>query len=227
MLKYEIQGGTLPVVVCYPENGRTLCTEKGAMSWMTPNMEMSTNMGGGVGKAFGRMFSGESIFMNEYTAKGDGAMIAFASSLPGSILPFELSNGESIVVQKRGFLAMEKGMDLSVHFQKKFGAGLFGGEGFILQRVSGNGVCFVEIDGACIKYDLKAGESLVLDTGYLAAFTGNCSVDIERVKGVKNMLFGGEGIFNTKITGPGTIYIQTMPLCQLAGCIGPHIAVKG
>lgn len=225
MLKYEIQGGNLPVVVCYPEKGQALCTEKGAMSWMTPNMEMSTSANGGIGKAFGRVFSGESIFLNEYEAHGDGAMIAFASSLPGSIIPFELSNGESLVVQKRGFLAMEKGMELSVHFQRKLGAGFFGGEGFIMQKITGNGVCFVEIDGSCTKIELKPGESLMVDTGYLAAFTGSCSIDIERVKGVKNMLFGGEGLFNTKITGPGTVYLQSMPAYQLAGAIQPYIVV--
>ena len=149
MLKYEIEGGNLPVVICYPEAGQTLCTQSGAMSWMSPNMEMQTNSGGGFKKAVGRLLAGDSIFLNEYTPVGGQGMIAFASSFPGTIIPFQITPGHGIIVQKSGFLAMEKGMDLSVHFQKKVGAGFFGGEGFIMQRITGNGLAFVEIDGYC------------------------------------------------------------------------------
>lgn len=223
MIKYDIQGGTLPVVICYPESGQCLKTEKGAMSWMSPNMEMTTNAGGGFGGVFGRMISGESIFMNEYRAKGGSGMIAFASSLPGSILPYEVTPGNDIIVQKGGFLAMEEGCNLSIAIQKKFGAGFFGGEGFIMQRVSGQGLVFLEIDGSCTKYDLKPGEQLIVDTGYLAAYTGNCKVDIQTVKGLKNAVFGGEGLFNTVITGPGTVYLQSMPIAGIAGAINPYI----
>ena len=147
MIRYEIEGGHLPVVICYPEMGETLCTERGAMSWMSPNMHMETNSGGGFKKMLGRMLSGESLFMNEYTAQGGPGMIAFASNFPGSIIPFEVTEGNGIIVQKRGFLAMEKGLDLSVYFQHKLGRGLFGGEGFIMQKISGNGLVFLEIDG--------------------------------------------------------------------------------
>lgn len=225
MLKYEIEGGSLPVVICYPEANQTICTESGAMSWMSPNMVMSTNTGGGVKKAFGRLFSGESIFMNEYTPEGGAGMIAFASSFPGSIIPYEVSAGNSIIVQKNSFLAMEKGLDLSVYFQKKLGKGLFGGEGFIMQKISGNGLVFLEIDGYCKEYTLGVGESIIVDTGYLAAMTESCQMDIQSVKGIKNTLFGGEGFFNTKITGPGKVYIQSMPVINTAQALSPYLRV--
>ena len=223
MIKYEIKGGDLPVVVCYPEAGEVLKSERGAMSWMTPNMEMSTNA---KGNFLGRALAGESIFMNEYKANGSGGMIAFASSFPGSIVAYEVTPGNDIVIQKGGFLAMEAGLNLSIHFQKKLGAGFFGGEGFILQKVSGNGIVFMEIDGSCIEYDLQAGQQLIVDTGILAAFTGSCSVDIKAVKGFKNVMFGGEGLFNTIVTGPGKVYLQSMPIPGVAGAIRPYIATK-
>ena len=141
MIEYKIEGGNLPVVICSPEAGQTLCTEKGSMSWMSPNMKMETNTGG-FKKAIGRIFSGESIFLNEYTAIGEKGMIAFASSLPGTIIPYEVTPTKGIIVQKRGFLAMEKGLNLSVYFQKRLGKGLLGGEGFIMQRISGKGIVF-------------------------------------------------------------------------------------
>lgn len=223
MIKYEIKGGTLPVVICYPEAGQCLKTERGAMSWMTPNMEMSTNA---KGNFLGRALSGESIFMNEYRANGSGGTIAFSSSFPGSIIPFEVSPGNEIVIQKGGFLAMEESLSLSIHFQKKLGAGFFGGEGFIMQKVSGNGIVFMEIDGSCSEYELAAGQQLIVDTGYLAAFTGSCSIDVKAVKGFKNIMFGGEGLFNTVITGPGKVYLQSMPVPRVAGAIRPYIATK-
>ena len=223
MIRYEIEGGHLPVVICYPEEYQTLCTEKGAMSWMSPNMKMETNTGGGIGKMFGRLFSGESIFMNEYTPERGSGMIAFASSFPGSIIPYHVTEGNGIIVQKRGFLAMEKGLDLSVYFQKSLGRGFFGGEGFIMQKISGNGMVFLEIDGHCKEYTLASGESIILDTGYLAAMSETCTMDIQTVKGVKNMFFGGEGIFHTRVTGPGKVYIQSMPIVNVAAAIDPYI----
>lgn len=223
MIKYEIEGGSLPVVICYPEIGQTLCTQSGAMSWMSPNMQMQTNSGGGIKKALGRLFSGDSIFMNEYTPQGGNGMISFASSFPGSIIPFEITNGNGIIVQKSGFLAMEKGLNLSVFFQKSLGRGFFGGEGFIMQRISGEGTAFVEIDGYCKEYTLAAGESIIVDTGYLAAMSETCTMDIQTVKGIKNALFGGEGIFNTRITGPGKVYIQSMPIINTAQRLIPYL----
>ena len=225
MIRYEIEGGNLPVVICYPKEGETLCTESGAMSWMSPNIKMETNTGGGVRKVFGRMFSGESIFMNEYTPVGGDGMIAFASSFPGSIIPYRVSLGSGIIVQKRGFLAMEKGLDLSVYFQKRLSRGLFGGEGFILQKITGEGMVFLEIDGYCKEYELGMGESILVDTGYLAAMTEGCTLDIQTVKGVKNVLFGGEGLFHTRITGPGKVYIQSMPIVNMAGRLTPYLNI--
>lgn len=226
MIRYEIEGGNLPVVICYPEAGQTLCTESGAMSWMSPNMKMDTNSGGGIKKALGRMFSGESIFMNEYTAQGGTGMIAFASSFPGSIIPYQVSEGNGIVVQKRGFLAMEKGLDLSVFFQKKLGRGFFGGEGFIMQRITGYGMVFLEIDGYCKEYNLSVGESIIVDTGYLAAMSDTCTMDIQPVQGAKNIFFGGEGLFHTRITGPGKVYIQSMPVINTAQALSPYLNIN-
>ena len=223
MIRYEIEGGHLPVVICYPEAGQTLCTESGGMSWMSPNMKMDTNSGGGLKKMLGRMFSGESLFMNEYTALGGPGMIAFASSFPGSIIPYQVTPGNGIIVQKRGFLAMEKGLELSVYLQKKLGKGLFGGEGFIMQRITGNGLVFLEIDGHCKEYDLAAGQSIIVDTGYLAAMSESCTMDIQPVQGVKNVFLGGEGLFHTRITGPGKVYIQSMPLINTAQALTPYL----
>lgn len=226
MIRYEIEGGNLPVVICYPEAGQTLCTESGAMSWMSPNMKMDTNSGGGLKKAFGRLLSGESIFMNEYTAQGGTGMIAFASSFPGSIIPYQVSEGNGIVVQKRGFLAMEKGLDLSVYFQKKLGRGFFGGEGFIMQRITGYGMVFLEIDGYCKEYNLGVGESIIVDTGYLAAMSDTCTMDIQPVQGAKNIFLGGEGLFHTRITGPGKVYIQSMPVINTAQALSPYLNIE-
>lgn len=226
MIKYEIEGGNLPVVVCYPQENQTLCTESGAMSWMSSNMVMNTNAGGGVKKALGRLFSGESIFMNEYTAVGSSGMIAFASSFPGSIIPYQVTEGNGIIVQKRGFLAMEKGLDLSIYFQKSLGRGFFGGEGFIMQKISGNGMVFLEIDGYCKEYELAAGESIIVDTGYLAAMSESCTMDVQTLKGVKNIFFGGEGLFNTKVTGPGKVYIQSMPVINTARVLKPYLDIN-
>lgn len=224
-MKYQIVGEPLPVVICDVEPGEVMITEKGAMSWMSPNMHMETQGTGGFGKMMGRMFSGESMFQNKYTAQGGPGQIAFASSFPGSIRAIEISPGNEIVVQKRGFLASEQSVELSVFFQKKFGAGLFGGEGFVMQKLSGHGVAFVEIDGYAIEYTLGPGQSMLIDTGYIAMMDATCSIDIQSVGGVKNALLGGEGLFNTLVTGPGRVTLQTMPVNAVAGAISPFIAV--
>ena len=218
-MQYRILGEPLPVVVCDVAAGETLITEKGAMSWMTPNMKMDTTSNGGIGRALGRMFSGESFFQNRYTAEGGPGQIAFASSFPGSIRAFAITPDAPMIVQKSAFLAAEQGVELSVHFQKRLGAGFFGGEGFIMQRLSGQGTAFVEIDGYACEYTLAPGQSMIVDTGYLAAMTATCSMDIVAVPGVKNMLFGGEGLFNTVVTGPGQIILQTMPISAVAGTL--------
>ncbi|MBM6686505.1 TIGR00266 family protein [Faecalicatena contorta] len=222
-MRYQIQGETLPVVICELEGGETMITEGGGMAWMSPNMKMETSTNGGVGKAFGRMFSGESMFQNNYTAMGGPGMIAFASSFPGSIRAFEITPGNEMIFQKSAFLAGEAGVNMSIFFNKKIGAGLFGGEGFIMQKFSGNGTVFAEFDGHVIEYELQAGQQIVVDTGHLAGMTASCNMEIKSVPGVKNMLFGGEGFFNTIITGPGRIWLQTMPISNVAAVLRNYI----
>lgn len=222
-MKYQIQGETLPVVICELEGGEKIVTEGGGMAWMSPNMKMETSTNGGVGKAFGRMFSGEAIFQNIYTSEGGPGMIAFASSFPGSVKAFEISPGNEMILQKNAFLAGEAGVELSIFFNKKLGAGLFGGEGFIMQRISGQGIVFAEFDGHVVEYELQMGQQIVVDTGHLAAMTTSCSMEIKSVPGVKNMVFGGEGIFNTIISGPGKIWLQSMPISNVAGVLRKYI----
>ncbi|MEG0615498.1 MAG: TIGR00266 family protein [Oscillospiraceae bacterium] len=222
-MRYEINGTPLPVVSCFLNSGETMITERGSMSWMSPNMKMETTSNGGIGKALGRMFSGDSLFQNRYVAEGGEGMITFASSFPGSIIPFEITAARPIIVQKSGFLASESGVELSIFFQKKLGAGFFGGEGFIMQKLSGNGMAFVEVDGHVMEYTLGAGQSMIVDTGFLAAMDATCSMEIKSVPGLKNMVFGGEGLFNTVVSGPGKIYLQSMPASSFAMAIRPFI----
>ena len=221
-MRYQIQGDTLPVAICQLEPGEKMITERGSMSWMSPNMLMETSTNGGVGKALGRMFSGEAMFQNTYTAQGGPGLIAFASSFPGSIQAFQVAPGQEYIFQKKSFLASEAGVTLSTHIQKKLSSGLFGGEGFIMQKVSGQGLVFAEFDGHVVEYELAAGQSIVVDSGYLAAMTTSCNMEIKSVPGVKNMFLGGEGVFNTVVTGPGHVWLQTMPISAVAGCLLPY-----
>lgn len=222
-MNYSIEGEPLPVIICTLEDGETMITEKGAMSWMSPNMQMETTSNGGIGKMFGRAFSGESMFVNRYTARGGNGLIAFASSFPGSIRAFNIAPGQEIIAQKSAFLASTTDVELSIFFQKRVASGFFGGEGFIMQKLSGNGTVFLEFDGYVKEYELSQGQQIIVDTGYLAAMTAGCSIEIQTVPGVKNMLFGGEGLFNTVVTGPGRVWLQSMPVAQLAGAIRPFI----
>ena len=218
-MKYEIKGGYFPVVTCTLSSGEQMITEKGSMVWMSSNIDMETQ-GGGLGKMFSKAFSGESMFQNIYTARGEG-MITFGSSFPGQIIPLQVSPGREMILQKSAFLASETGVNLSIFFNKKLGAGLFGGEGFIMQKISGQGIAFVEIDGELVEYGLKPGEVLVVDTGNVAGFESTVSMDIRQVPGLKNKLLGGEGLFNTHLTGPGKVWLQTMPIVNVA------MALKG
>ncbi len=220
-MQYEIIGGSFPVVTCNLQNGESMITESGSMVWMSPNMEMETS-GGGLGKMFSRAFSGENLFQNIYTARGQG-MIAFGSSFPGKIIPLEIGPGREMILQKKAFLAAERGVDLSIHFNKKLGTGLFGGEGFIMQRLSGQGTAFAEIDGDLVIYNLAPGQQMVVDTGNVAGFETTVSMEIRQVPGLKNAFFGGEGLFNTVLTGPGKIWLQTMPVMNVAMAIRPFI----
>ncbi len=222
-MKYEIQGGNFPVVICNLEANETMITEGGGMSWMSPNMEMKTTSNGGIGKMLGRMVTREKMFQNKYTALGGPGMIAFGSSLPGEIMALEIGPDKEYVAQKASFLASTEGVQLSTFFQKKIGSGVFSGEGFIMQKLTGNGTAFVEVDGSAIKYSLEAGQKMIVDTGYVVLMSSTCSMDIQQVKGVKNIVFGGEGLFNTVVTGPGEVVVQTMPVSKIAGSIRPYV----
>lgn len=225
-MEYEIKGGAFPVVICQLASGEQMITEKGGMVWMSPNMEMTTS-GGGMGKMFAKAFSGESMFQNIYTAKGGSGMIAFGSCFPGRILPLQIAPGREIVLQKSAFLASEVGVQMAVHFNKKLGTGFFGGEGFIMQRLSGSGMAFAEVDGELVEYDLAPGQQMIVDTGCVLGFDSTVSINIQQVKGLKNKLLGGEGFFNTVLTGPGKIWLQTMPISNVAGAISPYIPSSG
>lgn len=224
-MKYEIKGGNLPVVEITLESGETIITESGAMSWMSENLTMDTESGGAK-KAFSRVFSGESLFLNKYTAEGGEGSIAFSSSFPGSILDVQLSRDKDLIIQKGAFLAAESSIDLSIFFQKKLGTALFGGEGLIMQRVSGDGLVFLEIDGSLIEKDLAPGEVMYIDNGYLAFMEDTVKFDIEKIKGLKNIFFGGEGLFVARVEGPGKIGLQTQPIIQHAGALIPYLPTK-
>lgn len=218
-METKIIGDSLPVVTCKLQKGETVITEAGAMSWMDDNITMSTSTNGGIMKGLGRALAGESLFMNKYTAEKDGVEISFSSSFPGKILEFDLNQGEKIIAQKRAFLCAQDSVNISLHFRKKIGAGFFGGEGFIMQKIKGPGKVFLEIDGEVVKKELQAGEKLKLDNGYVAAMTENINLDIETVPGIKNIVFGGEGLFLTTVKGPGTIWLQSMPMSKLANML--------
>lgn len=228
-MNYEIKGGNLPVVEIKLAQGEKVISENGAMSWMTPNMKLETSTGaggnGGIGKLIGRAFTGESLFMNTFTAEGSDGMVAFASSFAGEIKAINIEPGKEYVCQKRAFLASSDGVSLSTFFHK-VGAGLLGGEGFILQKLTGQGVAFLEIDGSIVEYELGAGEKMIVDQGYLAYMDSTCTVDIVIQKGLKNMLLSGDGMTNTVITGPGKIGLQTMPAQQVASSLIPYLPTK-
>lgn len=224
-MKYQIKGEPMPVVICQLEAGESVICEAGAMSWMSPNLEMETS-GGGAGKVFGRMFSGEGMFQNRYTARKGAGMIAFASKFPGDIRAVEITRDSPVICQKGAFLASTEGVELSVAFQQKFSTGLFGGEGFIMQKLSGNGTAFIEIDGSTIEYNLEPGQQMLIDTGYLAMMDATVKMEIQKIKGLKNVMLGGEGLFNTLVTGPGRVVIQTMPISGFAAFIASLLPRK-
>ncbi len=218
-MEAKIIGDSLPVVTCKLKKGEAVVTESGGMSWMDEGIKMNTSTNGGIMKGLGRALAGESLFMNTYTAEKDDVEIAFSSSFPGKILEFDLSEGETIIAQKRAFLCAENSIDISMHFRKKLGAGFFGGEGFIMQKITGPGKVFLEIDGEVIKKELAEGEKLKIDNGYVAAMTKGVDLSIETVPGLKNIMFGGEGLFLTTLKGPGTVWLQSMPISKLASLL--------
>lgn len=226
-MRYEIKGSPFPAAICYLDDGEQMITEGGGMSWMSPNMVMDTTTNGGLGKALGRVLSHDKMFQNRYTCKGSNGMISFASCFPGDIRAIEVHPGEEYICAKSSFLASTPGVEMSVYFRKKLGAGLFGGEGFIMQKYTGEGLFFIEIDGSPIEYDLQPGEKILIDTGHLVMMSASCKMDIQTIKGIKNIFFGGEGLFNTVVEGPGKVILQTMPIYNLAASIAKYIPTSG
>lgn len=224
-MQYEISGGNLPYLTLKLERGESVMCEAGSMSWMDRGIVMETK-GGGLGKMFGRMMTGESMMLNHYHAQEAGE-IALASSFPGQIVAVRVTPDKPIIVQKKGFLASMGNLNMSVFLQKKIASGFFGGEGFLMQKFEGDGIVFVEIDGSAVEFELAPGQQKVIDTGYLVMMDSTCQLTIETVKGVKNIVFGGEGLFNTIVTGPGRIVLQSMPASNLAAMIGSYLPTKG
>ena len=225
-MEYEIIGGSFPIVECTLKSGESMITQSGSMAWMDPTITMDTSSNGGIGKVVGRLFTNEHLFQNIYTSQQDGSKIAFGTSVPGSIIGIKMQPGQSIICQKSSFLASYGNIELSTFFNKKIGVGIFGGEGFIMQKISGDGIVFIEIDGSNKEFQLAAGEKLILSTGYLVLMDETCTIDVQTVKGLKNIFLGGEGIFNTVITGPGRVVAQTMPLPRLANSLVPFLPQK-
>jgi len=213
-MRYNVEGDNLPVLKVYLEAGEQIQCEAGAMSWMDEGIEMQTSAGG-LGKMLGRMFTNENAFMNTYIASQTGE-IAFSSKFPGSIRAVEITPGNGLIVQKGSYLASVGNLTNEVYLQKRFSTGFFGGEGFLMRKFSGTGLVFLEIDGSAHDYDIPTGSCKIVDTGYLAAMSESCSMEIRSVKGLKNMLFGGEGFFNTAVKGPGRIILQSMPISSTA-----------
>ena len=226
-MKYEIIGEAFPAVKCHLTNGEAMKCEGGSMCWMDRGITMKTEGGGGIGKALSRAVSGESIFFNHFTCETPQAEIAFSSSFPGRIIPIELAAGQTIIAQKSAFLACESSVDVSIHFRSKVGAGVFGGMGFIMQKFTGPGTVFLEIHGGLESYELAPGEEKVIDGPHLAILGNGVDFDIETVKGMKNKLLGGEGIFNTVVRGPGKVWLQTIPIPIVADAIAPFLPKQG
>lgn len=213
---YEIIGQNFPAVRCNLQHGQSMKCEGGSMAWMDDEIEMTTEGGGGLGKAFGRMIAGESIFFNHYKCQGNEGEVVFSSTFPGKIIPVDLSGGKTIIAQRSSFLASTEGVDVEMHFKKSIGKGLFGGLGFVMQKFSGDGLVFIEMGGDVEVYDLAPGEVKLIDAPHLAMMEGTCKMDIQKIGGLKNVALGGEGLFNTRIEGPGKVWLQTMPIGSLA-----------
>jgi uncharacterized protein (TIGR00266 family) len=226
-INYQVVGTTMQAVVIQLQPGQQIFSERGGMSWMSANIDMQTNMEGGLGGAFKRMFSGESLFMVTFTPQSSNGMVAFSSELPGKIVPITLGEGQQVICQKDAFMCAERSVQLDIHFNRKLGAGFFGGEGFIMQRITGPGLAFFEMDGEIMEYTLQPNQMLKVDTGHVAMFEPTVQFDIEMVRGFKNMLFGGEGLFLSTLRGPGRVWLQTMPAMNLANKLAQYMPSTG
>jgi uncharacterized protein (TIGR00266 family) len=222
-MEYKIHGTVMQALEVSLKRGESIYTESGGMAWMTDGIDMKTSGRGGIGKSLGRMLAGESLFMTTYTCQVPEGMITFTPESPGKIIPLNLKAGHSMIAQKDAFMCAEETVDLAMHFRKRLGTGLFGGEGFILQKLTGPGTAFVEIAGEVQMVELAAGQKLKIDPGHIAMYEPTCDYDIQMIKGVMNWLGGGEGLFLATITGPGKVWLQTMPLSNLAGSLKRYI----
>lgn len=222
-MEYKLHGSVMQALEIKLTQGESLYTESGGMAWMSEGIDMQTSGRGGLGKSLGRMLSGESFFLTTYTCRAPQGMITFTPESPGKVIPLNLQAGNSMIAQKDAFMCAQDSVELTMHFRKKLGAGLFGGEGFILQKLTGPGLAFVEIAGEVQMVDLKAGESLKVDPGHIAMYEPTCDYDIQMIKGVMNWIGGGEGLFLATVTGPGKVWLQTMPLANLAGRLSRYI----
>ncbi|MFN2108739.1 MAG: TIGR00266 family protein [Anaerolineae bacterium] len=226
-MRYEIEGTVLPTLEVYLSNGEAMYTESGGMAWMKGNIEMSTNTKGGLMRGLGRALAGESLFMTTYTSHDPEALIVFTPEAPGKVIDVKLEAGQSLICQKDAFMCAQDSVEMKMHFRKRLGAGFFGGEGFILQQISGPGFAFLEIPGEVREYTLQAGETMRVDPGHIACFEPTVHYDISAVKGLTNVLFGGEGLFLATLTGPGRIWLQSLPLSNLAAKLAKYMPTKG
>jgi uncharacterized protein (TIGR00266 family) len=225
-MEYEIHGTTMQTLDVQLANGEAVYTESGGMAWMSGDIEMSTSTRGGLLQGLGRKLAGESLFMTTYTCRGASGLVTFTPEAPGKVLPFSLQAGQSLICQRDSFMCAEDSVQLEMHFRKKLGTGLFGGEGFVLQKVTGPGMVFLEVAGEVREYDLKPGQVMRVDPGHIALYEPTVKYDIRRVKGVTNILFGGEGLFLATLTGPGKIWLQSLPLSNLAGKLARYLPTK-
>lgn len=225
-MRYELHGTVMQVVDIHLSQGESVFTESGGMAWMRGDIDMLTNTRGGLMAGLGRMLAGESLFMTTYTCRSDSGMITFTPEAPGKILDIRLNPDQSLICQKDAFMCAEDSVKLEAHFRRKLGAGFFGGEGFVLQKVTGPGMVFIEIPGEAREYTLAAGEVMKVDPGHIAMFEPTVSYDITRVKGVTNIFFGGEGLFLAALTGPGRVWLQSLPLSNLAAKLYQYMPTK-
>jgi uncharacterized protein (TIGR00266 family) len=231
-IDYQIVGTTMQAAIIQLEPGQTLFSETGGMAWMSGNVSMNTNAGGqGLGGMLGgmlkRAIAGESLFIVDYTVQGGRGLVAFASEFPGKIIPLHLAPGQSMVMQRDSFMCAEKSVSLEIHFRRQLGSGFFGGEGFVMQRITGPGVAFAELDGEIVEYTLEPGQVLKVDTGHVAMFEPTVQFDVEMMRGFRNILFGGEGLFLATLRGPGRVWLQTMPAMNLAKKIANYLPRTG
>lgn len=214
-MEYVVKGSTMPMLEITLNQGDVLWTEQGGMSWMTDGIKLDTGGRGGIGGFIGRMMTGEDAWINYYIGERDGAKIVFTPELPGHIVPIELAEGEAIIAQQDAFMVATEHVQRKIAFQRRFGAGFFGGEGLILQKFIGPGVIFLEIGGEVAEYDLAEGETMRVNPGYVALYETTVDYDIQRIRGIKNMLFSGEELFLANLRGPGKIWLQSMPFSYL------------